>query len=269
LSFFSRFNQNFFSIYVIEESLWKKKQFWGILYIFLSSVGVCICASVCQHERFIRAWDKWQTAEISAKSEGHESGGVEVGFGSLWGAKWDRRVGRVRFNSDSDVSVGHVDWQAFGATVHPLSSSFSSRTACDKKRGGRGSRATWRADNVGEMCTGIIFPGKCGVIEKKERKSRGEGGGRDACSRVIRTLFCGGERASSTDGKRRRIRFYLMLLDENESNDWRLLRKNQASSQILPVKFRSVAFQWSGNGWRCLTSVGNCAVIRNCNCSQQ
>lgn len=61
------------------------------------------------------------------KSERRESAaGAEVGFGGLWGAKWDRRVARVRFNSDSDVSVGHVDWQAFGATVHsPLSSSFS------------------------------------------------------------------------------------------------------------------------------------------------
>lgn len=47
------------------------------------------------------------------------------GFWGSMGAKWDRRVGRVRFNSDSDVSVGHVDWQAFGATVHPPFSSFS------------------------------------------------------------------------------------------------------------------------------------------------
>jgi len=53
-------------------------------------------------------------------------------------------------------------------------------------------------------------------------------------------------------GDARIKRFYLMLLDGNESNDWRPLRENQASSQMLPVKFRSVAFEWSGNGWRCL-----------------
>lgn len=64
-----------------------------------------------------------------------------MGFGGLWGTKWDRRVGRVRFNSDSDVSVGHVDWQAFGATEFtPFSSSFSAEQRATKSGdgGGRG-----------------------------------------------------------------------------------------------------------------------------------
>lgn len=105
-----------------------------------------MCASVCQpvsvlceldeingrRRRYLRrAWD------VRAGGGGE---GAEVGFGGLWAAKWDRRVGRVRFNSDSDVRVGHVDWQAaFGATVRPLFLRLLARAACDKKRGQRGT----------------------------------------------------------------------------------------------------------------------------------
>lgn len=147
-----------------------------------------------------------------------------MGFGGLWAAKWDRRVGRVRFNSDSDVRVGHVDWQAFGATVRSPFLRLHSRAQRATKSGDSGGpRATWRADNAGEMCTGIIFPGKCGVIEKKGRECRGRERRSDACSRVIRTLFRAGarERAQRMEKGRRahHRRFYLMPLDGNESND--------------------------------------------------
>lgn len=82
------------------------------------------------------------------------------------------------------------------------------------------------------MCTGIIFPGKCGVIEKKdERKKerkRGEREGKRWCMlRVIRTLFrrdgrgvrevVGGKRWEKGDARIRQ--FSAMLLDGRESND--------------------------------------------------
>lgn len=43
----------------------------------------------------------------------------------------------------------------------------------------REPRVTRRADNAGEMCTGIIFPSKCGVIEKKNENLRRDEGERE------------------------------------------------------------------------------------------
>lgn len=102
---------------------------------------------------------------------------------------------RVRFNSDSDVSVGRVGWRAF-ATVTPSSVVRCQNRMQQKARASGG--VTWRPDNAGEMCTGIIFPGKCGVIEKKE-----EGATRWRMLQVIRTLFREGERRQ---GKKRRTK---------------------------------------------------------------
>lgn len=95
--------------------------------------------------------------------------------GILQGRNRDSRIKkRVRFNSDSDVSIGHIGWQAFRTTV-ALFSLLLTRAMRGKKQGKRESRVTWRADNAGEMCTGIIFPGKCGVIEKKNENIGEEG----------------------------------------------------------------------------------------------
>lgn len=46
------------------------------------------------------------------------------------------------------------------------------------------------------MCTGIIFPGKCGVIEKKNENR----------SRVIRTLFRGGDGGTDERERERRVK---------------------------------------------------------------
>lgn len=79
-----------------------------------------MCVSVYQHVSVSYELDEINGRRRRYLRRAREDEG-RSGFGGSMGAKWDRRVGRVRFNSDSDVSVGHVDWQAFGATVHPLS----------------------------------------------------------------------------------------------------------------------------------------------------
>jgi len=48
------------------------------------------------------------------------------------------------------------------------------------------------------MCTGIIFPGKCGVIEKKNERARGS----DAAMHTpeLSGLYFAGVKESSKDG---------------------------------------------------------------------
>lgn len=205
---------------------------------------VCVRLPTC--ERFMRAWrDKWQTGGDICEERATWERGVEVGFGGLWGTKWDRRVGRVRFNSDSDVSVGHVDWQAFGATVYPPFLFLLCRAACDKKRGRRGPRATWRADNAGEMCTGIIFPGKCGVIEKKNERARGGGATRRCMLPELSGLyFAGDERAGSKDGEGRRA--------HPGDSTWCCWMETRAMIEDPYARIRQVhkCYRWNSDQWR-------------------
>jgi hypothetical protein len=82
-----------------------------------------------------------------------------------------------------------------------------SRAARGEKSGDGG--VTWRADNAGEMCTGIIFPGKCAVIEKKnERRGRRRG---SVCSESFGLYFVGMRAAGSRDGKERRAHRAIQL----------------------------------------------------------
>lgn len=63
-----------------------------------------------------------------------------------------------------------------------------------------GTAATWRADNAGEMCTGIIFPGKCGVIEKKRTSEPG------GCDATMHAPELSGLHFAKGGGKRERER---------------------------------------------------------------
>jgi len=115
--------------------------------------------------------------EISAKSEGCEkSGGDRSGFQRV-GNETVASLRRVRFNSDSDVSVERL--AGFRGNSRSLPASLTlppplhPRAGCAAKNAAavaarEGQRG--RADNAGEMCMGIIFPGKCGVMEKKRKK---------------------------------------------------------------------------------------------------
>lgn len=153
----------------------KSAAFSVTVYIFFR-LRVCymytyVRSSWC--ERSAQAWrDKWQTVEIYSRRA--RRGGRGFRKGSLQGVK--QRTVALRRESVSIQIVGRVGWRAFGATIAlPFSSPFSSNA---QQKAGTGEkrepRVTRRADNAGEMCTGIIFPSKCGVIEKKNEKPLAE-----------------------------------------------------------------------------------------------